>query len=113
MKLERDDLILTAHMMAMHAGGELWPSAVAAHVYELKRLAGPMRRIYERACDYPTTPREAARLERLQSEARKLCKVLGVSVRFNSDPRGQAIRLTWGDPSKQPSNNWGGDDWSV
>jgi hypothetical protein len=81
-------------------------SAYFAAVATLRRLAMRLHRSYENACNREQSERELRRERRTEARVLQLCHELGVSVRFNGDPRGGPVQIPC---SKEEANGWGGD----
>ena len=75
------------------------------HHYEMT-----LHRLFELACNRELTLTETQKINDTEFKVVKIAKSLGFSVRFNSDPRGGAIRFIL--PS-QVSNNWDGETWGI
>lgn len=112
MKYERDDLTLVAYITErLPSGNEI---LVARCVAELRRCARRLHRLCEIQCERELNPAEIRREHRLENACRTAAAELGCRVSFNGDPRGFPVRLKWADPGeRQPSNNWGGEDWGM
>ena len=80
----------------------------------LHRYETALHRISERQCSEEMSEAETARVERREAAAekavQKIAEAHGLTVRFNGDPRGGAIRLVL--PSGK-SNNWDGETWGI
>ena len=89
------------------------PLAVAAACEALIRQAHALDRLNEVECNRGLTPGETARQERLEKRVREIAADLGLSVKFNSDPRGASVRLLL--PCTKRYNTWGGEEegWAV
>jgi hypothetical protein len=85
-------------------------SHVQNDVNWLHRQETTLRRLAETACERELTKRETAKVERIEGRVRDLLALYHVPVRFEGDPRGGTIRMTFGD---RISNNWGGEDWGI
>lgn len=86
---------------------------VAEDVAELVRLARAHARLAELACNQELTPRQEARDARTEARIREVLAPYGVRVKFQGDPRGYTVRLTFPTvDGREPSNNWGGD-WGI
>ncbi|MDZ4231591.1 MAG: hypothetical protein U1C52_02250 [Patescibacteria group bacterium] len=81
---------------------------------QLHRYETSLHRISEIQCSIEMTPTEEKRLERrdanLEKKTTAIAEKLGFQVRFNSDPRGGAIRFVL--PSGK-SNGWDGETWGI
>ena len=85
-------------------------SQVRNDVDWLHRQETTLHRLAETACNRELTQAEARKVERIESRVRDLLALYHVPVRFEGDPRGGTIRMTFGD---RISNNWGGEDWGI
>jgi len=81
-------------------------SAYFAAVATLRRLAMRLHRSYKAACDREQSDSELRRERKTEARVLQLCHELGVSVRFNGDPRGGPVQILC---SKENANGWGGD----
>ena len=76
----------------------------------LHRLERQLTVLNETACNRDLTPAEASKMKHLADSVLNIAGNLGFRVRFNSDPRGGAIRFLL--PSGK-SNNWDGETWGF
>lgn len=115
-KHPHDDLSLVAYLVYQ---ADLEPHEAVDTVTKLRSIANRLHKLYERACERSLTKTEEKREANLEATARLVCTSRGIFVRFNGDPRGYPVRLTWTgvkgterEHISQPSNNWGGD-WGM
>jgi len=85
-------------------------SHVKNDVNWMHRQETTLHRYAELACDRELTARERTKVTRIEDRVRDLLALYHVPVRFEGDPRGGTIRMTFGD---RISNNWGGEDWGI
>ena len=84
----------------------VWPDTLdRIHRYE-RNLHG----LFETACNRDLTAAEQNRVMAIKVAVTNIADTLGFKVRFNSDPRGGAIRFVL--PSGK-SNNWDGETWGI
>lgn len=76
----------------------------------LHRQETTLHRLSEVACEREMTTAEDTKVRRIEGRVRELLALYHVPVRFEGDPRGGTIRMTFGE---RASNNWGGEDWGI
>ena len=90
----------------------LTPYAAAQSAVALKHMANRLHRYAEAACNYGLTEQQEKRVASLEKRVAKLCQDMGLTVKFNGDPRGYAVKVQL--PSGR-YNTWGGaeDGWGI
>lgn len=80
--------------------------AVRQAVRLLRTYATRLHRSYENACNREQFPSELARETDTEARVMALCHRLGVTVRFNGDPRGAPIQIPC---ARENANGFSGD----
>lgn len=84
------------------------PTATAADLAELCRLARRHGKLQEKACNEEVPENHDAKCE---ADITALCAKIGLTrVIFGGDPRGYTVKVVL--PSGR-SNSWGGEGWGV
>jgi len=90
------------------------PTVDRWHIYDvlinLAKYELQLQDYNERVCNRGLTSAEEANIAITQIAVTKDLKTLGFGVKFNADPRGNAIKLKL--PSGK-SNSWDGESWVV
>ena len=90
------------------------PQATSGQVVELLAYAQRLHHYAETACNYGLTPAQEKRVTNLETKVKAICADLdlAISVKFNGDPRGYAVKLML--PSGD-FNTWGGKEegWGI
>lgn len=88
------------------------PQATSEQVGELMMLAKRLNRYNETECNYGLTPAQETRVMNLEKRVRAICHALGITVIFNGDPRGYAVKLHF---ASGAYNTWGGKEegWGI
>jgi hypothetical protein len=102
---DRDETIAQFAMQCNHYG----ISPALSVVDWLHRQETTLHRHAEMACNRELTAREQAKNDRIEGQVRDLLALYHVPVRFEGDPRGGTIRISF---VSGASNNWGGD-WGI
>jgi len=76
----------------------------------LHRQESTLHRLAETACNRELTHREQDKNDRIESRVRDLLTLYQIPVRFEGDPRGGTIRMSF---VSGASNNRGNEDWGI
>jgi len=77
---------------------------------QLHRCEHTLHGLFETACNRELTLNETQKINDTEFKVVSIAKMLGFNVKFNSDPRGGAIRFIL--PSGK-SNNWDSETWGI
>ena len=94
---------------------------IISDLFALKKYEGQLRNIYTRQCngycnsftgknDDEQQSRDQKRGKKIEADVEDIIARYGFGVRFNTDPRGGAIRFVF--PSGV-SNNWDQETWGI
>jgi hypothetical protein len=109
----REDRMNSLFVIQNEANVELGILQAAAVFDHLHRWNATLNRLNENECNYGLTPAEERKEERTKERATKYAAELGLTLDFNSDPRGSAIRIMT--PKTKQYNSWGGAEngWYI
>lgn len=84
---------------------------------KLYQLSSKLRKMYEAECSYPygETPEYKAKIKALEERIDLFMKELGLNYKFQTDPRGTAVRIFWTYETPPPYNTMGGVEagWGI
>ena len=106
----RDETIAQFAMQINHYGLPGGIEEITRVVDWLHRHETTLHRLAETACNRKLIVQESDKVQRIEGRVRDLLALYHVPVRFEGDPRGGTIRMTF---VSGASNNWGGEDWGI
>jgi len=93
------------------------PEDAHAKALKIAELSASLRRMYETECSYPIgeTPEFKARVKRLEERIDLLMKSINLNYKFQTDPRGTAVRIFFTYETPAPFNTMGGPEagWGI
>jgi len=76
----------------------------------LHRQETTLHRLSEYSCNCGLSPAQERKEANIENKVTALLEMYGITVRFNGDPRGGAIRMILPDHT---SNGWDGETWGI
>lgn len=88
--------------------GEKYGLKAERNLCEIVQLAKFHHSIQERRCNEELPQRAISREENIERKIKQLANQIGLTVRFDGDPRGYTVKLFF--PGGETWNTWGGPE---
>ena len=109
-RIERTNTLLKFLGIVSQKNLPLTQAQVSNDLDWLHRQETTLHRLAEDACNYGLSPSQEKKEARIENKVTDLLSLYGITVKFNGDPRGGAIRMLLPDHS---SNGWDGETWGI